>query len=305
MADAWRTTVGKRDEQAAEEIRRDGIDVLVDLTMHMAGNRLGVFAMRPAPVQMTWLAYPGTTGLAAMDWRLTDGWLDPEGEEREGLYVEGTVRLPGAFWCYDPMTEVEAVDARVGREGGIVFGCLNNFCKVNGETLRDWGEILRRVEGSRLVMLAPRGRCREGILRELGVEDGRVRFVDYVSRGEYLEYYRGIDLCLDTFPYNGHTTSLDALWMGVPVMTRVGESVVSRGGLSQLMALGLGELVARGREEFVEKAVGLAGDVGRLEELRRGLRGRMEGSVLMDGPRFVRGLEGAFREMWGKWCAGR
>lgn len=313
-ADVWRETAGVSDEGVAEMVRADGIDILVDLTMHMAKSRLLAFARRPAPVQVTWLAYPGTTGLEAMGYRLTDPYLDPVGQG-DGDYTERSIRLPQSFWCFDP----SGMDAGAGSgglavgplpaeaNGYVTFGCLNNFCKINEGVLALWGRVMRAAEGSRLMLLAPQGRAREGVAEALGrqgVARERVEFVDRLPREKYMALYQRMDVALDTVPYNGHTTSLDGLWMGVPVVSRVGETAVGRGGLSILSNAGLGELVARTDEGFVEIAVKLAGDLRRLAELRAGLRERMKASPLMDEVGFTRGLEAVYREIWRAWCRG-
>jgi predicted O-linked N-acetylglucosamine transferase (SPINDLY family) len=304
-ANRWQVVAGRSDEEVAEEIRADQIDILVDLTMHMSNGRPLVVARKPAPVQVAYLAYPGTTGLAAVDYRLTDPYLDPPGE-RDGDYAEISFRLPETFWCYDPLTDhpspgpLPAVDA-----GRATFGCLNNFSKVNRATVSLWAGVLKAVAGSRLLLLSPRGRHRERVLEQFahaGIEANRVEFVEYRPRPEYLELYRRIDLGLDTIPYNGHTTSLDSLWMGVPVVTRVGRTAVGRAGWSQLSNLGLTELVARSDEEFVSIASGLARDLPRLAQLRSTLRARMQRSPLMDATRFARQVELAYRQMWREWC---
>jgi predicted O-linked N-acetylglucosamine transferase (SPINDLY family) len=296
-ADAWRDIAGLDDAAAADLIRSDRIDVLVDLTLHMAGNRLGVFDHRPAPVQVTFGGYPGTTGLSSIGYRLTDPYLDPPGTD--GDYAERSVRLPHSFWCYDPVAMDVADAPEPGpppavANGFVTFGCLNNFCKVNPGVLAAWARVLDRVPGSRLTMFAPPGSARERVRTVLG---DRVTFVPFMSRGDYLATYRGIDLCLDTFPYNGHTTSLDGLWMGVPTVTFVGPTVVGRAGFSQLSNLGLTELAAADVDGLVDLAVALASDLPRLIALRRGLRGRMRRSPLTDAAGFAGGIEGAYRRM--------
>ncbi len=306
-ADGAHVVTGMPDAALADRIAEDRIDLLVDLTMHMEGSRLPVFARKPAPVQICWLAYPGTTGLAAMDYRVTDPYLDPPGSD-DGAYAERSLRLPDTFWCYQPLTD----DAKVGplpalRRGRINFGSLNNLLKVGERSIALWARVLRAVEGSTITLLAPAGDARErtvGSFEAHGIERGRVEFVEVRPRERYLATYDSIDLCLDTVPYNGHTTSLDAFWMGVPVVTLVGSTVVGRAGLCQAMNLGLPELVARSPDEFVSIAVGLAGNRDRLSGLRAGLRARMEASPLMDAPRFARNLEAAYRSVWRRWCEG-
>jgi protein O-GlcNAc transferase len=306
-ADRSHVVAGTSDTALADRIAEDRIDILVDLTMHMEGNRLPVFARKPAPVQICWLAYPGTTGLAAMDYRVTDPYLDPPGVD-DGTYAERSLRLPDTFWCYQPLTD----DAKVGplpalRRGTTNFGSLNNLLKVGERSIALWARVLREVDGSTITLLAPAGDARErtvGLFEAHGVGRGRVAFVDVQPRERYLATYGSIDLCLDTVPYNGHTTSLDSFWMGVPVVTLVGSTVVGRAGLCQAMNLGLPELVARSPDEFVSIATGLARDHDRLSGLRAGLRARMEASPLMDAPRFARNLEAAYRSVWRRWCEG-
>jgi protein O-GlcNAc transferase len=304
-ADAWRDIAGRADDRVARLVREDRVDVLVDLTLHMARNRLLVFARKPAPVQVTFAGYPGTTGLSAIDYRLTDPHLDPPGLD-DPYYAEESIRLPDSFWCYDPLSEEPAVNALPALGNGFVtFGCLNHFAKVNADVLGLWARVLRAVDRSRLLLLAPEGPHRGHALDRLegeGVSPDRVAFVAHQPRRPYLELYHRIDLVLDTFPYNGHTTSLDALWMGVPVVTIAGRTAVGRAGLSQLRNLGLPELIADTPEQFAEIAVGLAGDLARLAGLRGTLRGRMRGSPLMDAPRFARSIEAAYRAMWRCWC---
>jgi predicted O-linked N-acetylglucosamine transferase (SPINDLY family) len=305
-SDRWRNIVGLSDEQVANQIRQDEIDILVDLALHTSGNRLLVFARKPAPVQVTFAGYPSSTGLSAIDYRLSDPYLDPIGMD-ESIYSEQTIRLPDSFWCYDPLdcrdipvNPLPALDS-----GVVTFGCLNNFCKVNDDVLALWAKVLRQVDNSRLLYLAPLGSCRARTLerlREEGLDPRRVEFVGRQSRREYLETYHRIDLGLDTFPYSGHTTSLDSLWMGVPVVTLVGNRAVARAGWCQLSNLGLGELAGQSPEQYVQIAVELAKDLPRLEQLRSTLRRRMEQSPLMDAAKFARNIEAAYREMWHNWC---
>ncbi len=290
---------------AADLIRSHGIDVLVDLTMHMSVSKLSVFACKPAPVQIAWLAYPGTTGLPAMDYRVTDRYLDSEELPAEP-YSEQPLVLPDTFWCYDPGATGPAVSALPARSNGhVTFGCLNSFWKLNEPTYRLWAMVLRRVAGSRLVLLAPEGSARARVLeifRAAGVESRRIEFVARRPRAEYLKYYQRIDICLDALPYNGHTTSLDSFWMGVPVVTLVGKTIVGRAGLCQASNLGLPELIAHTPEEFVAAAARSAENLDALAELRFGLRTRMERSPLMDAERFARNLESLYRDAWRRWC---
>ena len=320
FADAWRPIVGMTDEKSANLIRQDEIDILVDLTLHMAENRMLLFARKPAPVQVTWLGYPGTTGLQTIDYRLTDPYLDPitpapgiPGEGRGGgfstgpfdaHYTEKSLRLPHTFWCINPET-LEAPDIPAPNplpaqtNNHITFGCLNNFCKVNQPLLELWKRVLDSVPNSRLILLAPPGWCQSHVRQTLG---DRVDFVLRATRPEYMKYYHRIDIGLDTLPYNGHTTSLDSFWMGVPVISLIGNTVVGRAGFSQLSNLNLADLATKSPDQFVERAAQLAADLPRLSELRRTLRDRMRASPLMNAPQFTRDVESAYRQMWLRYC---
>jgi protein O-GlcNAc transferase len=305
-ADTWRNGVGVSDEEIAAQIREDQIDILVDLKLHTADNRLPIFARKPAPIQVSWLGYPGSTGLATIDYRLSDPYLDPPGTD-ESAYTERTIRLPDTFWCYDPLDdgEIRVSPLPALQAGVITFGCLNNFCKINDDLLSLWAGAMQQVEGSRLLLLAPVGSHRARVtdrLRQEGIDPARIEFVAHQSRQKYLETYHRIDLGLDTFPYNGHTTSLDSLWMGVPVLTLVGLTPVARAGWSQLSNLGLPEFAGETPDQFVRIAVDLAKDLPKLQQIRSTLRRRMQQSPLMDAPRFTRNIEAAYRRMWHTWC---
>ena len=303
----WRSTVGLSDAQVAQQIRADRIDILVDLKLHTAHNRLLVFAHKPAPVQATWLGYPGSTGLTTIDYRLSDPHLDPPGLD-ESVYSERTLRLPDTFWCYDPLDgrDLPVSPLPALANGFITFGCLNNFSKVNDAVLRLWSSILQAVPSSRLLLLAPEGSHRAQALQLLQEGAGgrvapqRIEFVTLRPRRQYLELYHRIDLALDTFPCNGHTTSFDSFWMGVPVLTLPGPTAMGRAGLSQLINLNLPELIAQSPAHYARIAAALADDLPRLAELRAALRGRMQQSPLMDAPRFARNIEAAYRQMWQK-----
>jgi protein O-GlcNAc transferase len=302
----WTSIVGHSHKRVADLIRQDQIDILVDLTMHMHDNRLLVFAHKPAPVQVTWLAYPGSTGLRTIDYRLTDPHLDPTGQF-DGLYSERSIYLPDTFWCYDPITNVPAVNELPAiSKGFITFGCLNHFCKLNSSTLKLWARLLQLVPNSRLMLLSPPGSARHWVnhkLAEQGIPADRIEHVSRRPRPQYLELFHQIDISLDTLPYNGHTTSLDSLWMGIPVITMPGSAVVGRAGVSELTNLGLTELIASNPDDYIKLAAALASDIDRLKSLRSSLRPKMMQSPLMDGPRFARNVEAAYRDMWRNWCA--
>ena len=304
-ADVWRQTPALSDERLAQQVREDRIDILVDLTMHMEGSRLLAFARKPAPVQVTYVAYPGTTGLSAIDYRLTDPYLDPPGID-ESCYSERLYRLPRTWCCYFPRAHTPDVSplpaASLGR---ITFGCLNNFGKITPDTLRAWGRLLAQVSGSELMIHAPEGRHRQrttSMIAEQGVDPARVRFIGQLPLDAYFAQYQAIDIGLDPFPYTGGTTTCDSLWMGVPVVSLAGSTAASRGGLTLLSNIGLTELVARDTDQYVRIAADLARDLDRLAGIRSTLRARMSASPLMDARQFARDVERAYRTMWHTWC---
>lgn len=292
------------DVRAAKLVRSDGIDILVDLALHSSGGRLRVFACRPAPVQVSWLGYMGTTGLDVIDYRITDPFVDPPGTDT-GVYAETCLHLPETLWCYAPLNselEVGALPALCTNH--VTFGCQSTDRKLHDGVVALWGQVLRAVAGSRLFLYAEertRERLRQAFARE-GVEPARIEFGGRVSRVEYLRRYQRIDIGLDTFPFNGATTTLDAAWMGVPVVTLSGASSLQRAGFSIAMNLGLPELVAYSEQVFVEKAVALARDLDRVSSLRAGLRSRLEVSPLGNAPRYARHVEAAYRTAWRRYC---
>jgi predicted O-linked N-acetylglucosamine transferase (SPINDLY family) len=310
LADVWREVVALSDEQLAGAIRRDRIDLLVDLAMHTAGNRLLVFARKPAPVQTTYLAYCGKTGLRTIDYRLTDPYLEPPLQNEAGNVSrpsEQPIRLPETYWCYRPLGPTPPVIALPAVQGGqVTFGCLNNFCKATPPTLAVWSRLLRAMPESRLLLHAHPGSHRDRV-REFfagqGVAPDRVTFVGRVPWEAYFRTYEQVHVALDPFPYGGGTTTCDALWMGVPVVSLAGQTSVGRGGLSILSNVGLPDLVAKDAQQYTRIAIELAGDLPRLRQLRATLRDRLRHSPLMNAPRFARHVEAAYRTMWQRWCA--
>jgi predicted O-linked N-acetylglucosamine transferase (SPINDLY family) len=302
-ADRWRSLVGLSDPQAAERIRQDDTDILVDLAGHTGGNRLRVFASKPAPIQVSYLGYLGTTGLTAMDYYITDAHADPPGLS-EAYYQEQLIRLPACGFCYAPgPTPAASAEPPAGRSGQVTFGCLNNPAKVSDGVLAVWSRVLASVPGSRLVIRDRVGRSALERARDLLVERGiapeRLDFAGQTAtRFAYLELYHAVDIALDPFPYNGVTTTCDALWMGVPVISLVGWMSVARQGVRFLRSVGLDELLAETPEDYVRIAAELAGDLARLAELRAGLRERMNCSPLMDAHRLTRDLEAAYVGIW-------
>jgi predicted O-linked N-acetylglucosamine transferase (SPINDLY family) len=306
-ADAWRNTGGLSDADFAKTVRDDRIDILVDLTMHLAGGRLLAFARKPAPIQVTYLAYPGTTGLSAMDYRLTDPLLDPPAGDLS-VYSEESVRLPQTYWCYrSPFGAPEVNGLPSARAGHVTFGCLNSFCKASRLTLDAWSDLLRALPDAKLLLYANAGEYRDSVRERFAagrIAPERITFVGKVSQPEYLRIYHRVDIGLDPFPYGGGATTCDALWMGVPVVTLVGAAAVGRGGLSIMSNVGLKELAASDYEQYVRIAVELARDLPRLENMRLTMRERMSQSALMDAAGFARNVEAAYRAMWRRWCGG-
>jgi predicted O-linked N-acetylglucosamine transferase (SPINDLY family) len=304
LTDVWRDTVGLGDAEVAELIRKDGIDILVDLAGHSAGNRLLVFARRPAPVQVTWLGYPGTTGLDAMSHRLTDSHADPPGLT-EGLYSESLVRLPHSAWCFSVIESPEVVP-RPRR--GVVFGCFNNFAKVTETMLRLWAQVLAAVPDSSLLLkstvFAEKITCERvrGLFQTQGIATERILLKGRTpSQAEHLALYHEMDIALDTFPYHGTTTTCEAIWMGVPVVTLEGTNHRSRVGVSLLNNVGLKQLIATSPDEYVRIASSLGRDIPALEAMQRTLRERMLGSPLMDAFRFTHDIESAYQAIWNDW----
>jgi predicted O-linked N-acetylglucosamine transferase (SPINDLY family) len=317
-ADRWRTTARWSEERLASEIRADGIHILVDLALHTAGSRLGAFARRAAPVQVAWLGYPGSTGLPEMDYAITDPSLSRP-DVTATYYTEHPVPLPHAWCVFQPPAQPIEVNALPAVGTGVVtFGSLNNFCKINDRVLETWARILGAVTDSRLAILGQKGSHRERVLRffaSRAIAPERIQWLDFQPAGDgdlhaaggathYLHRYHAIDIALDPFPYTGMTSTFEALWMGVPVVTLCGRLPVARAGLSILTQAGLPELVAADVDGYMRIAVDLALDLPRLGTLRRELRSRLAASPLLDVPRFTRHLESAFLGMWRRWCAG-
>ncbi|KAA1052607.1 tetratricopeptide repeat protein [Azospirillum argentinense] len=308
LADGWRSLTVLDDAAAAALVERDRIDILVDLAGHTAHSRPLLFARKPAPVQVAWLGYPDTTGMTAIDHRLTDAVADPPGLT-DAWHAERLVRLPKGFLAFQPLRFVTARDEPPALANGFVtFGSFNNAAKVTPEVMRVWSAILTRVPSARLCLKsrafgdAP---TRERYLQQFagnGVDAGRVDLLppmDVIDH--HLQAYDRIDIGLDPFPYNGTTTTCEALWMGVPVITLAGRHHVARVGASLLSQCGLAELIATDEAGYVETAVALARDTGRLAALRRGMTKRMERSALSDHRGFAAAVEAAYRAMWHSW----
>ncbi|WP_372521453.1 tetratricopeptide repeat protein [Sulfuricaulis sp.] len=309
-ADLWRDIHGLSDERVAEQIYADNVDILVDLVGHVGAHRLLVFARKPAPLQVSYLGYPNTTGLATMDYRFTDAWADPPGQT-EAFHSETLLRLAPGFLCYQPPPDAPEIGPLPAYQGGhVTFGSFNHFTKVNAEVIETWAAILRAVPGARLLMkhnvLADAGVRKQiwDLFSRNGVDQERVSLLGPApSLIEHLNTYNRVDIALDTFPYNGTTTTCEALWMGVPVITVAGHAHVERVGVSLLSQLQLAECIAQDHNGYIETAVRMAADLDRLSELRAALRQRMQDSPLCDAKTFARKVEYAYRSMWKKWCA--
>ena len=302
LADAWRPVAAFPDAKVFEMIRADEIDVLIDLSGHTAGNRLQVFARRPAPVQATLFGYPATTGVKEIDFRITDAFADPPGET-ESLSVESLLRLPDVAWAYRPPANAPTPNALPSQSRRtFTFGCLNNPAKLSTACTETWARVLQAVPKSRLVLLAGRSaeaaRATAERFTELGIASDRLELVYRLPTNEYFEAYQPIDLALDPFPFNGGVTTCDALWMGVPVLTVAGKDYRSRQGVSILNNLGLPEFVADTPDKLVELAAIWSDQREGLADLRASLREMMEASPLTQGEQYVRNLEAALREVW-------
>jgi predicted O-linked N-acetylglucosamine transferase (SPINDLY family) len=309
VSDHWRSLAGLSDELAAKMISSDAIDILVDLAGHTALNRLTLFAGKPAPIQTSWLGYWGTTGLAAMDYLLSDAVTLPPDAER--FYSEKIVRLPSGRFCYAPpdYAPSPAPHSPMCQSGQVTFGSFNNPDKLTRDVIGVWAAVLRAVPQSRLLLkwatLADEGvrrRLSEAFAAE-GIGSERLLLREKSPHAEMLTEYGDIDIALDPFPFSGGLTSCEALWMGVPVLTLPGDRAASRQTLGFLQALDSTEWAAASPADYVKIATTLAADGQRLSAIRQTLRQRMANSSLCDGPTFTRDLEAVYRKLWRQWCA--
>ncbi len=303
-ADHWRDISRLDDQQVFQLIQQDEIDILVDLAGHTYRNRLRMLSRKPAPVQVSWLGYPDTTGLRTMDYRLTDAQADPEGSS-DTFYTEKLVRLERGFLCYEPPADApDPVETPAIKNGFVTFGSFNNLAKVNEQIIHAWSEILQRTPGSVLVLKAPglgdesgRTTVLSGFQRH-GIQTGRIECLGHmVGMNQHLAAYHRVDIALDTFPYNGTTTTCEALWMGIPVITFTGDRHASRMGTSILTSVGLADCIAHGYDAYIDIAVRFGHDLERLAGIREGLRERIRTSPLMDTKNFCRILESEYRKM--------
>ncbi|RMF80730.1 MAG: hypothetical protein D6739_09980, partial [Nitrospirae bacterium] len=311
-ARGWRDITRLTDGEAAARIAADRIDLLVDLAGVTAGNRLRLLAYRPAPVQATYLGFDATTGIAAVDFRITDPWLDPEGFEAH--YRERLWRLPLGYHCYRPPEAAPPVTPPPSLDRGrITFGSFNNLAKVGPGVVRAWAELLHRVPGSRLLLkhaYLSEEATRAWVARrftDCGVEPGRLELLGHVDGPEdHLALYGEVDIALDPFPYGGCTTTCEALWMGVPVVTLAADRAMGRYGVSILSRLGLADWIAGDRDAYLALAAARAADLEGLAALRYELRSRVAASSLCQAAPFTRALEAAYRAMAERlWAEGR
>jgi predicted O-linked N-acetylglucosamine transferase (SPINDLY family) len=309
-ANQWHNILGRSHGDVAELIRAQKIDILFDLAGHTAHNRLPVFAQKPAPLQVSCLGYPNTTGLASIDYRMTDALADPPGAA-DAFYTEKLLRLPGCAWCFDATDAPDVAPPPAAQAGYITFGSFNNFAKVNAAVLDLWARVLTAVPNARLLIkafslhdAAVRQRVRDTFAQR-GVDAERVELLGSTrDHREHLALYGKVDIALDTFPYHGTTTTCEALWMGVPVITQAGQTHASRVGVSLLSAIGHCDWIATDAEQYVQLAKKMAGDRDALAHVRSTLRERVKTSPLGEVKRFTNSFESALRSIWRHWANG-
>ena len=303
----WHSVVGLSDEALARQIHDDHIDILIDLSGHTAHNRLAMFAWKPAPIQITWLGYAGTTGVSAIDYLIADHWTIPTGEEKD--FTENVLRLPETLLCFTPPdTNIQVGTLPALTNGYVTFGSFNNLSKINDRVINLWARVLDAVPNSRLILKTRQ--LQESSIRKVmaekfanrGIEIDRLVLAQHVPRAEYLLPHLDVDIALDTFPYTGVTTSIESLWMGVPVLSLAGDRFMSRFGESILQNAALPECIAEDLDDYVSKAIHLSSDLVHLASLRQSLRSQVLSSPLFDAPRFARNFELALREVWKQWC---
>jgi predicted O-linked N-acetylglucosamine transferase (SPINDLY family) len=306
----WRNIYGLSDETVAEQVRTDGIDILVDLSGHTRGNRLLVFARKPAPVQASYLGYYASTGLTAMDYFIGDRWQMPEDEPSQ--FTETRFRTPGHHLCFTPPGQAVAAGPLPALDNGhVTFANFSNLAKMSDATVACWSAILQALPDSRLLLKAGEFDHEEGRAAALarfgrhGIGAERLILEGKSSFEAYLDCYQRVDIALDPFPLVGGTVTMQSLWMGVPVLTLYGDRHCSRNGAGIMHELDLSEWVAHSQADYVERALALSADLPALAKLRAGLRERLLASPLCDGPRFASELAGCFRTMWQTWCAQR
>jgi predicted O-linked N-acetylglucosamine transferase (SPINDLY family) len=305
LAEHWVPIHGESDDAVIARLHADGIDILVDLAGHTANNRLPLFARKPVPVQINWLGYPHSTGLAAIDYRITDAVADPPGDA-DRFHSEALIRLPRCFLCYRAIDEAGPVAPPPLREAGYVtFGSFNTLPKMTPQVVALWARLLDHVAGSRLCLKAmglndPSAQAHVlASFAAAGVARERITLLPQAATlVAHLDLYRHVDIALDPIPYNGTTTTCEALWMGVPVVTLRGERHAGRVGASLLTAAGLPWLIAEDSDSYFATAADLARDGEGLAALRAGLRERIRQSSLCAADDFARAMEAAYRAAW-------
>ena len=309
-ADQWRDIAALSHDQLAQLIRQDQIDILLDLNGHIPHHRLLTFARKPAPIQITYIGYQTTTGMAAMDYRITDPIADPVEPPgpTDPFHTEKLLRLP-LFFCYQPLnpSPAQAPAPPVDRNGFITFGSMNNFVKIGPQVVAVWAELLKRVPTARLqILIAGGSNGNAHVARAFashGIDSARLRLVPMRPVFDYLDLFNDIDISLDPFPFSGHTTTCDALWMGVPVVTLIGKMYPGRMAASVLTSTNMTAYIAKTTSEYINIASTLATDLPRLRSFRPTLRQRFQESPAMDAATFTHNLEKAYREIWQDWCA--
>lgn len=298
----WEHVAWLDDNELAAMIRRDRIDILVDLSGHTARNRLLVFARKPAPIQVGMIGYMQTTGMRAMDYRITEERLDPTGLT-ERFNAEELIRLPHGAAPFCPPQDCPSVNALPALSNGyITFGSFNSLAKVTPDVVEAWARVLKAVPSSRFIAVGRTGNSLRLALESHGVAGERLEILDRLPMQEYLQLHYRVDFLLDTFPYSGGTTNLLALWMGLPFVTLAGASTAGSVGAGMLRGIGLAELVAEDVDLYVGAALHAVIDMARLAEWRQSLRSRLE-PLIGDGSHYTRQLERAFRAMWQRWCS--
>lgn len=296
-------------DKKAACILDDQIDILIDLGGHTAQNNLDVFALKPAPVQVSWLGYSATTGLKAMDYILGDPWVTPEQDENQ--YSERIWRLPNSYLCYSPPDiALEVAPTPALERGYITFGTFNNLTKLTDQAIACWSDVLLNVPESRLLLKAKQldlPAFRQHLhsrFMDCGVAPERIQLLERTAGIEdHFSLYNQIDIALDPFPYSGTTTTCEALWMGVPVLSLKGDRFVARVGESFLKNTGLDDWVAHSTQELIDKATSYSQDSAALNSLRQNIRSKFIKSPACDAQLFARHMSAALINMWGKWCA--
>jgi len=304
----WHTIFKFNDIEVVDLIRNENIDILVDLAGHTRNNRLTVFSYKPAPIQITWLGYPNTTGLKAMDYRFTDAIADPIGSA-DKLHSEQLIRLPNGFLCYQGDESVSFnEELPVIKANYITFGSFNNLNKVNEQVIHLWSKILKAIPNAHLILkskqLADSGIKSKYIdfFKKEGIDSTRIQFFSFFNnKDEHLGLYNSIDIALDSFPYNGTTTTCEALWMGVPTLTLKGDRHASRVGASIMTHVGLEEFIANNEQEYINIAINIAKNTENLAKIRASLRNKMENSPLCDRKNFAKDIEKVYVDLWQKY----